>query len=222
MHDLEHQTGERDGRAVDVVDPVWGERHRAERYGLVDRHDLDAQLLGALEDRERDLGVVHAPVEHLVAEPAVGIQLDADRLQRLDLALELLERRLALHRVDAAVRDEAIRPPFLGLERLLERTAAVLEREQRERVMHGDVHVALEEEHVRQFLDRPVAEIRLLVRHRPVRGVREHRAVDRDGALGAVVVRVVLGLEVVRVNNRVDDRDAVDHFSAPPPGTIAA
>jgi len=69
---------------------------------------------------ERDLGVVHQPAGHFLADPAVGVELQTDRISVLfDLLLKILDRLLPLHRVNPDVEDEAIGPALLRLEPFL-------------------------------------------------------------------------------------------------------
>jgi hypothetical protein len=214
VDDLERKLGKGVGGVAQVVsDHVRVYRHGSQRGGLVDRNRLDAGRLSALEQWEDERGVVHPPRADRV--DLVGVELQADGVgDVLELAIELLETDLqTLGRVEADVGQEAVGVLRRGLERLLVTSLAVLVvRVEPQGVVCRQVDVGLEEHRLGERLHRPVA-----VEHLPGDGhargvpVGVHR-VQRVEEPARVDVRLLVGgIHVVRVRNRVDHEDVVDH-----------
>jgi hypothetical protein len=133
--------------------------------------------------------------------------------QQLDLTLELLQRRLAARGIDPRVDDEPVRPALVDLPDLAERHEVVVECALDEDVLDRDVRLALDEGQVRHLLDAPVADVLLLGKPVAGRTGAVHRPPQQLADRLRPAVLVVLRAEVVRMHDRVDHGNAVDHPS---------
>ena len=158
--------------------------------------------------------VIHAPATQRVHLGRVHLQPDGLR-DLLELLVELAQAGLEpLRRVQPDVGEHPVRVLGDSLEGLLVADLTVLEeRVEAQRVRRSHVDVTLEEERLRERLDRPV--VRLLLRRQPQAGrvpadvQPEQELVER---LGPPVGLDVLRVHVVGVRDRVDDEDVVEHL----------
>jgi hypothetical protein len=180
---------------------------------LVDPDQVDAQLLGLLEDRERDLRVVHPPRERRAVVVTHVVELERLRAELLDLPLHQFDRGPALQRVDRAPEDRPLRVAGGQFRALLPRRQPVpVQVGQRQRHRDEHVGVRLVVDHPPDLVRGPVVQellgrqLRLVVRgEHGVEGVevvREH--------LGGPAVGV-LRVEVERVCHPVEDERVADH-----------
>src|SRR5262245_23681567 len=208
---------------VDVGEVLGGPVHvprlrvldvlRPERDAFVHADQVDAKLLGLLEDREGDLRVVHAPREVLAVVVPDVVELERAGAELLDLALHQLEGAPALERVDRPPENGPLRAKTRELGAALPRREAVLEHV-RERERHGDQHVRvrLVEHHAVDLLGGPFAQ-ELLRGHDRLVGWREclmervEMVVEHLPGLAEGVVLV----EVEDMGDAVEHERVVDH-----------
>src|ERR1700679_1819074 len=115
------------GRDVDVVHLEGIQRHGTKRSRLVDSHDLDPMLARALEYRERELRIIHAPAANRV--DLRRVKLEAHRLRQLrHLFVELAEADIESGGwIHAYVAYKSLRPTAYRFHHLATRAPSILE-----------------------------------------------------------------------------------------------